>query len=276
MATTPLVSAKRQSDDVVVDWPTKEFAVITLNRPARLNALTHHTVESLSEALLKVGATATCRCIILTGAGRAFCAGMDILSTLESDITRGSSSELMREQERFARIMRIIRDLRQPVIAAVNGVAAGAGMGLALAADLRVLSPAAEFHVAAVKIGLSAGECGISYHLPRYIGASLAFEYMLTGRPIGADDAVRIGLANQVTGDAVVVDAALALAREISKNSPFAVWQTKSVMWTNIDNSFNSAIELENHVQIVAVVSADAAEAMAAFSEKRPAVFTDR
>jgi enoyl-CoA hydratase len=128
--------------------------------------------------------------------------------------------------------------------------------------------------VAAVKIGLSAGECGISYHLPRHIGTSRAFEHMLTGRPITATDAERYGLVSTVTADGEALDAALDIARDIARNSPFAVWQTKQVMWANIDAGFEGALALENRAQILAVHTDDAREAMRAFVEKRPPTFT--
>jgi enoyl-CoA hydratase/carnithine racemase len=120
----------------------------------------------------------------------------------------------------------------------------------------------------------SAGECGISYHLPRHIGTSRAFEYMLTGRPISATDAGRYGLVSSVTAGGEALDAALAIARDIARNSPFAVWQTKQVMWTNIDASFEGALAVENRAQILAVHTDDAREAMQAFVDKRPPTFT--
>jgi enoyl-CoA hydratase len=180
----------------------------------------------------------------------------------------------MAGQEKFASMIRTIRTLRQPVIAAVNGAAAGAGLGLALACDVRVAAASASFHVAAVKIGLSAGECGISYHLPRHIGTSRAFEHMLTGRPIPAADAERYGLVSRVVPDGEVLGAALDIAREIAANSPFAVWQTKQVMRNNIDADFEGALAVENRAQILAVHTDDAGEAMRAFVEKRAPSFT--
>ena len=130
--------------------------------------------------------------------------------------------------------------------------------------------------MAAVKIGLSAGECGISYHLPRAIGTARAFEVMLTGRPIRAEEAERIGLVSQVVAQDQVVPTALEIADAICANSPFAIWQTKQVMWQNLAASFDQAIELENRTQILAVGTEDFAEATRAFVEKRPPVFRGR
>ena len=146
----------------------------------------------------------------------------------------------------------------------------------ALAADIRIAATSARFHVASVKIGLSGGECGISYHLPRHVGSARAFEILLTGRPFDATEADRIGLVTRVVPDAELLDAALELAAAIAENSPFSVWMTKKVMWQNLDATFDAALELENRTQILAVMTADAREAMHAFVEKRPPTFEGR
>lgn len=262
-------------ETVLISWPSADIGVITLNRPERLNALTHEVVDALVARLTEAGAQPDCRVLVLTGAGRGFCAGLDITANVDADSeAMRSLPQRMAGQEKFASMVRTIRSLRQPVVAAVNGAAAGAGMGLALACDVRVAAKSASFHVAAVKIGLSAGECGISYHLPRHIGTSRAFEHMLTGRPITAADAERYGLVSSVTADGEALDAALKIARDVARNSPFGVWQTKQVMWANIDASFEGALAVENRAQILAVHTEDAREAMQAFVDKRPPTFT--
>jgi enoyl-CoA hydratase len=274
-----MVEAMGSSPDpsVLLTWPRPEVAVVALNRPTRLNALTIDVIRELLTALREAGAAPACRVVVLTGTGRGFCAGMDIAAGVERDRGQVRGPALRIEnQELFASMVRTVRSLRQPVIAAVNGAAAGAGLGLALACDIRVASSAASFHVAAVKIGLSAGECGISYHLPRLIGGARAFEVMLSGRPVAADEAERIGLVARVVPESELLDAALGIAGQIAANSPYAVWQSKMIMWTNLDNDFNAAIELENHTQILATLTEDAGEAMRAFVEKRPPVFTGR
>jgi enoyl-CoA hydratase len=267
--------ADHRDSSVLLDWPSPDVALVTLNRPERLNALTPTVVDRLCATLQQAGNEGPCRAIVLTGAGRGFCAGMDIAAGLASDESAPRNVPTrMASQERYASMVRTIRALRQPVIAAVNGAAAGAGMGLALACDARIAAASAAFHVAAVKIGLSAGECGISYHLPRHIGTSRAFEHMLTGRPITADEADRYGLVSRVVPDGEAVSAALEIATAICANSPFAIWQTKQVMWANLDTSFEGALAVENRAQILAVCSDDAQEAMRAFVEKRQPTFT--
>ncbi len=276
MATTP------ESGPVEVEWPRPGIALVRLNRPERLNALSPDLVRAIPDAFRRVGADEACRAVILTGAGRGFCAGLDLQGAAGVDLQqspggdglgRGPARRLV-GQETFVEMVRTLRSMRQPVIAAVNGPAAGAGFALALGADIRIASRSARFHVAAVKIGLSAGECGMSYLLPRYVGAARAFEILLTGRPFDAEEAERIGLVARVVDDGTVVDAAIEIAEQIVANSPFSMWMTKQVVWANLDAaSFDAAIELENRTQILATMTADSAEAIRAFVEKRAPVF---
>ncbi len=256
---------------LLVTHPRQEVAVVTLNRPERLNALTTELVSAITTTLRELAADTTCRVIVITGAGRGFCAGLDLS---EPGDTTGGIPKAYAGQETFSGMIEAVRAARQPVIAAVNGPVAGAGFGLTLACDVRLASETAKFHVAAVKIGLSSGECGISYHLPRHIGSARAFEIMLTGRPIDAQEADRIGLVSRVVAEGEVLNAALETADAICANSPFAVWMTKKVMWENLDASFDQAIALENRTQILAIGTRDAKEAMRAFVEKRQPTFT--
>ncbi|MGD9792406.1 MAG: enoyl-CoA hydratase/isomerase family protein [Acidimicrobiia bacterium] len=261
---------------LLVDRSLGSIAVVSLNRPERLNALTFELVADIASTLRELGRDESCRVIVLTGSGRGFCAGLDLVGAADRNAgtVRGPSTRLD-GQENFAAMVQAIRAAKQPVIAAVNGAAAGAGMALTMACDVRILAESAVLHVAAVKIGLSAGECGISYHLPRHIGSGKAFEILLTGRPIGAAEAERIGLVSRVVPDGEVVDAALETAQAICRNSPFAVRMTKEIMWANLDApSFEHALALENRTQILATLTSDSAEAMQAFVEKRPPTFT--
>ena len=165
----------------------------------------------------------------------------------------------------------------KPVIAAVNGPAAGAGMGLALAADIRLASTTAKFNAAFIRIGLTGGDVGTSWMLPRLIGLGRAYEMLLTGRFVEAEEALRIGLVTQVTEGEELLPAALAVADLICGNSPFGVRMTKRVVQTNVDApSLDVAIALENRNQVLAVQTEDMAEALNAFREKRPPVFTGR
>jgi enoyl-CoA hydratase len=164
----------------------------------------------------------------------------------------------------------------QLVVAAVNGPAVGAGMAIALSSDVRLIAPSARFLVAAVRIGLSGGESGLSYLLPRMIGASRAFDILLTGRAIDAEEAERIGLCVRIVEGDALIDAALDYARTVLANSPFSVRHTKRMMWDNLDLSHEAALELENRTQILATMTRDYDEAVAAFTEKRPPSFQGR
>jgi enoyl-CoA hydratase len=180
-------------------------------------------------------------------------------------------------QEQFAGMGERIRAMPQVVIAAVNGPCAGVGLAIALAADVRIIARSARFLVAAVRLGLTAGESGISYLLPRLIGASRAFDIMLTGRPVESDEAERIGLCALRVDDGNLLAEAEAYARRVLANSPFAVRHTKRVMWENLDApSYRAALELENRSQILASMTEDYKEATAAFTEKRPPAFKGR
>jgi enoyl-CoA hydratase len=183
----------------------------------------------------------------------------------------------MATQQRIASLVPKIRSLRQPVIAAVNGAASGGGLALALASDVRLAGASARFNVAFVRIGLSGCDVGVSWLLPRLIGASAAFELLLTGRIIDAPEAERIHLASRVVPDDELLDVALDVAAEIAANSPTGVWMTKEVMWSQLEvGSLQAGIDLENRTQIMTTMTEDMPEAVMAFLQKRPPEFKRR
>ena len=258
--------------------PRPGVTVVTLNRPDRLNAMSYELVAELHAAFDAIGRDRSTRVVVLTGAGRGFCAGLDLkdgASIPEAADGRGRVEAGMATQQHIATLVPHMRGLRQPIIAAVNGPAAGGGLALALASDVRLAAPEARFNVAFVRLGLSGCDIGVSWLLPRLIGASRAFELMLTGRLIDADEAERLGLVSRVVRDGSVVDAALDVADEIRANSPTGVWMTKEVMWSQLEvGSLQAGIDLENRTQIMTSMSDDMQEAVRAFLEKRPARFT--
>jgi enoyl-CoA hydratase len=272
-------------DTVRLDRVRDDVALVTLNRPQVLNAETLELVHELQAVLDGIAADSSWRVVVLTGAGRGFCAGHDLsempqastdAAVAQAGRKRSAVQAGMRVQKAFADLTLRVHSLPQPVIAAVNGPAAGGGLALALAADTRVCSTSARFNAAFVRIGLSGCDVGVSYLLPRIVGPTLAFEMMLTGRLVDAEEALRSGLVLAVVPDGQVVAAALDVAEQISANSPFGVRMTKEVMRANLDApSLAAAIELENRTQILCTRTADQREAIAAFLEKRPAVFTD-
>jgi enoyl-CoA hydratase len=230
-----------------------DIATLTLHRPERLNALSDAMLAAFFAALDRVAAS-TARVMVLTGAGRGFCAGFDLslAASIESPAGEPAAFGWAQRQERFGALVTRLRALPQPVIAAVNGAATGAGLGLALACDVRLAGASARFSSAFVKVGMSSCDVGVSWLLPRAIGTSRAFELMLTGRMIGATEAERIGLVSACVEDADLMPRARALADEIAGNGAMAVWMTKRGAWANLETgSLSAAIELENRTQVV-------------------------
>ena len=259
-----------------VSEPIEQVALITLDRPDRLNALSWALVDELHAVLDALAADNDVRVIVLTGAGRGFCAGLDLTERTGSSRSRGLTgpAAALRTQEHIANVMLKLRSVPQPVVAAVNGVAVGGGLALACYSDIRVAAESARFGVQFIKVGLSGCDVGVSYALPRLIGASRAFELSLTGRVIDSAEAERIGLVSRVVPDADVVDTALGLAREMLALAPFGLTMTKEVLWANLSaTSAETAIDLENRTQILASTGGDFVEAVTAFAEKRPPRF---
>ena len=261
---------------VIVDQVAPGVTRITLNRPEKLNAMTAELVEELHQALGAVAVDEECRVIVLTGAGRGFCAGLDLggYGNPPGAPHTGRVEVGFATQTHIARLVQTLRSVPQPVIAAVNGPAAGGGLALALASDIRIAGASARFNVAFVRLGLSGCDIGVSWMLPRLIGASRAWELMLTGRIIDAPEADRIGLVLRVVPDGELVDEALSVAGQIAANSPWGVRMTKEVMWSQLEvGSLQAGIDLENRTQILASFTGDMREAVAAFVEKRPPRF---
>ena len=251
------------------------ITVVTLNRPDRLNAMTFTMLDELYDAATALAADDAVRVVVLTGAGRAFCAGLDLdQAQAVSDMT---TAQYLRNQEIWARAVTSFRHLAVPVIAAVNGPAAGAGFSLALAADIRFAATSARFNAAFIKVGLTGGDCGSTWMLPRIVGLGLAYEILLSGRFVDAQEAARIGLVNRVSADDALLDDVLALAAQIAGNTPLGVRLTKQMLQINVDApSLQAALELENRSQALAAGTQDMTEAMLAFREKRAPVFTGR
>lgn len=247
---------------------------VELNRPERLNAMTAAMVGDLHALLNALSGRPDLRVVLLTGAGRGFCAGLDLHDYGDSGPAETAQARFAL-QERIAGLVTGMRDLPQVVIAAVHGPAAGGGLALALGADIRVAGPQAKFAVSFVRIGLSGADIGVSWLLPRLVGASTAFELLLTGRVIGAEEAARIGLVGSVTDDPCA--AARSVAAEVLANSPMGVRMTKQVMWSQLEvASLRAGLDLENRTQIMTTFTRDHVEAVDAFVQRRPPSFEDR
>ncbi|OBI46737.1 enoyl-CoA hydratase [Mycobacterium kyorinense] len=264
---------------VLVEHPRPSVAQITLNRPERMNSMAFDVMVPLKATLQEITYDNSVRVVVLTGAGRGFSSGADHKSAGAVPHVDGLTrpTYALRSMELLDDVILGLRRLHQPVIAAVNGAAIGGGLCLALAADIRVASTEAYFRAAGINNGLTASELGLSYLLPRAIGSSRAFELMLTGRDVDAEEAERIGLVSrQVPGDQLL-DTCYAMAERIAAFSRPGIELTKRTLWSGLD-----AANLEGHMQaeglgqlFVRLLTANFEEAVAARAEKRPAVFTD-
>jgi enoyl-CoA hydratase len=254
--------------------PADKVRLLTLNRPDRLNAMTAELSGALHEELAAVAADRSCRAVVLTGAGRGFCAGLDLAGYGDAPGNDGSDAarDRLANQEHMSRL----RDTPQPIIAAVNGPAAGFGLALALGSDIRYAAHSAVFRVAFVNIGVSNCDMAVSWLLPRLVGASRSHELMLTGRRVDAEEAERIGLVAAVVDDDALRDRALQAAEQIAALAPWGVRLTKQGMWTALElASERAAVEYEDRQQIMATHGTALPEAVSAFLEKRPAEFAD-
>jgi enoyl-CoA hydratase/carnithine racemase len=248
-------------ETIDIDSPADGVALLRLNRPDRFNAINHVMQTELRQALDALAADRTVRAVVLTGAGRGFCSGLDVRNfgagMLDAD---APALDRMRFQEAMAALPQAIRALPQPVIAAVNGPCVGAGMALCLAADIRICSAAASFGNAAILLGLSGAEMGMSYHLPRIVGTSVAADWMLTGRGVTAEEADRRGLVSQVVDAGTLVERAVELAGHVAGLAPLGVELTKRALQVNTDaQDLTAALELENRNQVLAHATDEAA-----------------
>jgi 2-(1,2-epoxy-1,2-dihydrophenyl)acetyl-CoA isomerase len=244
-------------------------ATITLNRPDALNALTIAMKQTLLATLRRVDRDAAVRAVVLTGAGRAFCAGQDLRERLEP----GAPPLGVELRERYNPIIRALRALPKPIVAAINGVAAGAGASLAMACDIRIASETASFALAFGRIGL-VPDSGATWFLPRLVGATRAAEISLLGDVVPAADAVRLGLVGRVVPAAELATEARSVATRLATGAPRALALTKRALNTTWDRDLDAALEYEAHLQDMAGRTKDHAEGLAAFMEKRPPRFT--
>jgi 2-(1,2-epoxy-1,2-dihydrophenyl)acetyl-CoA isomerase len=251
---------------VEIDGPV---ATLTLDRPDALNALTVPVKLALRDALGSLAGNRSVRAVILTGAGRAFCAGQDLAEREQPD----AAPLEVEVRERYNPIIRALRSMGQPVIAAVNGVAAGAGASLAFACDLRIAAEEARFVLAFGRIGL-VPDSGATWFLPRIVGPAKAAELALVGDAVDAAEALRIGLVSRVVpGDQLMAEAR-SIAGRLADGAPLALSLTKGALQRSLTIDLDQALESEAKLQGIAGASADHAEGLAAFREKRAPRFT--
>ncbi|MFN6553692.1 enoyl-CoA hydratase [Mycolicibacterium septicum] len=274
-----MLSVTAQNEFVLVDRPRPDVALVTLNRPERMNSMAFDVMVPLKGVLEELRYDNSVRVVVLTGAGRGFSSGADHKSAGSVPHVAGLTrpTYALRSMEILDDVILALRRLHQPVIAAVNGAAIGGGLCLALACDVRVAAEGAYFRAAGINNGLTASELGLSYLLPRAIGSSRAFEIMLTGRDVDAQEAERIGLVSSVVAEEALLDTCYAMADRMAAFSRPGIELTKRTLWSGLD-----AASLEGHMQaeglgqlFVRLLTANFEEAVAARAEKRPAVFTD-
>jgi enoyl-CoA hydratase len=260
------------ADHLLLERRDDGIALLTLNRSAALNALSDAMVADLGRLLDDLAVDPAVRVLVITGAGRGFCAGFDLtLAAAAPDQDQlGEAAAWTARQERFGGLITKLRALRQPVIAAVNGLANGGGLALALGAEIRYAAASARFNAAFAKVGMTGCDMGVSWLLPRSVGLSRSFEILLTGRMVDAAEAERIGLVTATVPDDELLPRALATAREIAAHDPFAMWMTKRGGWANAEAaSLQQAIELENRSQILARTTGGLQRAAAALVARK-------
>jgi 2-(1,2-epoxy-1,2-dihydrophenyl)acetyl-CoA isomerase len=244
-------------------------ATLTLDRADALNSLTVPLKEELLRMLKSVGRDSTVRAVVLTGAGRAFCAGQDLRERLEP----GAAPLATELRERYNPIIRSMRRLEKPIVGAINGVAAGAGASLAFACDIRLAAPEASFLLAFGRVGL-VPDSGATWFLPRLVGTAKALELSLATEPLAAADAERLGLVARVVPADQLVAEAQAMAGRLAAGAPRALALTKRAINRAWEATLDEQLEYEADLQGMAGATADHAEGIAAFVEKRPPAFT--
>ena len=264
---------------IEIDHPRPQVTLVTLNRPERMNAMAFDVMVPLREALEALSFDNRVRVVVLTGAGDAFCAGADLVDPGYLPIFDGLTMPGIsrRAMKVLDDVISALRDMHQPVIAAVNGPAIGGGFCLAMAADIRIASDAAYFRAAGINNGLTAAELGLSFTLPRAIGSSRAFEIMLSGRDVDAEEAERIGLVSRRVSAQELMPACEHLAERIIGYSQLGVELTKQMLWAGLEaGSMHSHMNHEGQAQLfVRMTTRNFEEAIKARREKRPPQFKD-
>ena len=256
-------------------WQNFGFAVedgvatVTLDRPDKLNAITLDVYADLRDMLAEIEHRDDVAVLVVTGSGKGFCSGGDVDEIIGELLGRGDNREVLEFTRMTGAVVQRLRELPKPVIAGINGTAAGAGAVIGLAADFRLLARSASFRFLFTKVGLAGADMGCAYLLPRLVGLGRATEILMLGEKVTAEEAERIGLANRVVDDAALPGEVAALARRLADGPTFAYAATKTLLTKELDMSMNAAIELEAWVQAMLMRSGDHAEFYRAFTEGR-------
>jgi enoyl-CoA hydratase len=266
-------------DFLLVETPRPHVRLVTLNRPARMNAMAFDVMVPLRQQLEALSDDNDCRVVILTGAGHGFCSGADLEDPgmVPNIDGLGLPTIALRSMGLLEKVVSTIRTMHQPVIGAINGAAIGGGFCLALATDVRVVAKSAYFRAAGINNGLTASELGLSYLLPRTIGQGRAAEIMLTGRDVSAEESLAIGIASRVEDDDRLLESALEMAERIAGFSQVGIEMTKRSLWHSLDaSSLEQHMEHEGLGQLfIRLTTKNFEEAIRARRDKRPPVFRD-
>jgi enoyl-CoA hydratase/carnithine racemase len=268
------MSPFRASAEITTQWRSFRLAVedgvatLTLDRPEKLNALTFDAYADLRDLLAELPHRGDARALVITGAGRGFCSGGDVEEII-GELQRMNARELLEFTRMTGSVVQAMRECPVPIVAAVNGVAAGAGSVIALAADFRLLARSASFAFLFTKVGLAGADMGSAYLLPRMIGLGPATQLLMLGDAVDADEAARLGLATAVVDDDRLGDEAAALASRLAAGPAFAYATTKALIARELDMDLTGALELEAMAQALLMTSDDHAEFLAAFRERR-------
>ncbi|GGP65272.1 enoyl-CoA hydratase family protein [Streptomyces melanogenes] len=244
-------------------------ATVTLARPEKLNALTFGAYADLRDLLAELARERAVRALVLAGEGRGFCSGGDVDEIIGATLSM-DTAQLLDFNRMTGQVVRAVRECPFPVIAAIHGVAAGAGAVLALAADFRIADPSARFSFLFTKVGLSGGDMGAAYLLPRVVGLGHATRLLMLGEPVHAPEAERIGLLSELTDEGQADARAAELARHLAAGPALAYAQTKALLTAELDMPLAAAVELDAATQALLMNGQDYAEFHAAFTEKRP------
>jgi enoyl-CoA hydratase/carnithine racemase len=250
--------------------------IATLNRAAELNTMTMAMIDRLLGYFQGLHDRPEIRVVILRAEGRAFCAGLDLKEWVAGMETR-TMADVMIVQRKVARVMKLMRSCPQPVIGLGHGIAAGGGFSLLLATDVRYAAPSLRMNAAYIKIGLGGCDVGSSYFLPRLVGQSVASEFLLTGRFMDAERALRTGLVSEIVAEDKLLETGLALAEDMLATAPMGLRLTKDALNLNIDaNGIDAAMAIEDRQQVMMIATEDHKESVAAFIGKRRPAYRDR
>jgi enoyl-CoA hydratase/carnithine racemase len=251
--------------------------ILSLNRPDALNAVTPTMADELIAYFSGLHDRLTARIVILRGIGRAFCAGAELGSNAFAAPGAGRAQRQLEMQQRYSRVIRLMRSCPQPIIALVQGAACGAGFSLLLASDVRFATSAAKMNAAYILVGVGGCDMGSGYLLPRLVGLSVASELLLTGRFLGADRAKAVGLVSDVVADDKLLETGLAFAAEMARTSPMGLRLTKQSLNALIDApGIDAALMIEDRQQVILLETSDHQEAVAAFRERRAPGYRDQ